>query len=84
MKQPDALTPKQLTANATGAVAEWLTERKNRRALPHRLERCGYVSVRNPDAADGYWVIVGTRQPVYAKASLSQPEQVRAARILAA
>jgi hypothetical protein len=84
MKQPDALTPKQLTASATGATAERLTERKNRRALPHRLERCGYVSVRNPDAADGYWVIGGSRQPVYAKASLSQQEQLRAAKELAA
>jgi hypothetical protein len=74
-------------------VAEWIsaTERRERglapttgthRALPHRLERCGYVSVRNPDASDGYWVIGGSRQPVYAKASLSQQEQLRAARNL--
>ena len=27
--------------------------RKNRRAIPHRLERCGYVSVRNPESKDG-------------------------------
>jgi hypothetical protein len=84
MKQPDALTPKQLMASATGATTEWLMERKNRRALPHRLERCGYVSVRNPDAGDGYWVIGGSRQPVYAKASLPQPEQLRAAKSLKA
>ena len=30
---PEALTIKQLIAAATGAVAEWLTERKNRRAF---------------------------------------------------
>jgi len=82
MKQPDALTPKQLLASATGAAAEWLMERRNRRALPHRLERCGYVSVRNPDATDGYWVINSSRQPVYAKASLSQQDQLRAAKRL--
>ena len=55
--KPAALTVKQLIAAAKGATAEWLSERKNRRALPHRLERCGYVSVRNPEAKDGIWKI---------------------------
>src|SRR5262245_43950401 len=32
-----------------GEIAKWLLDSRNRRALPHRLERCGYVSVRNPD-----------------------------------
>jgi hypothetical protein len=67
---PDVLTVKQLTAVAMGESAEWLTDRRNRRALPHRLERCGYVSVRNPNAGDGLWKIKGARQAVYAKASL--------------
>ena len=71
MGNPDALTPNQLTAKATGGTAEWLVETKNRRALPHRLERCGYIPVRNPDAQDGYWIIKGTRQPIYAKGTLS-------------
>ena len=26
---------------------EWLDDRKNRRAIPHRLEKCGYSPVRN-------------------------------------
>ena len=39
--------------------------RKNRRALPHRLERCGYVSVQNPDNKQGVWVLKGERQVVY-------------------
>ena len=71
---PDVLTLKQLIAAAAGETAEWLMERKNRRALPHRLERCGYVSVRNLDAKDGYWSMKGERQAVYAKASLSVAE----------
>jgi hypothetical protein len=31
--------------------------RKNRRAIPHRLEKCGYVPVHNPTADDGLWKI---------------------------
>jgi hypothetical protein len=76
---PSALYLKQLIDKATGDIAEWLINRKNRRAIPHRLERCGYVSVRNPDAKDGYWVINGTRQSVYAKSSLSMSDQLAAA-----
>src|SRR5262249_2340162 len=33
---PDVLTVKQLTAAAEGAFAEWMMDRKNRRAIPHR------------------------------------------------
>jgi hypothetical protein len=79
---PDATTPNYLTAKATGRTADWLMEPKNRRALPHRLERCGYVAVRNPDAKDGYWVIGGTRQPIYAKNALLTRDRVVAARKL--
>jgi hypothetical protein len=77
---PDALTVKQLAAGATGEAAEWLMDRRFRRALPHRLERCGYVSVHNPDAKDGVWKIKSGRQPIYAKASLSLSDQIAAAR----
>jgi hypothetical protein len=81
---PDAMTIKQLTAGATGAAAEWLLDRGSRRALPHRLERCGYVSVNNPDSKDGVWKIKGVRQTVYAKASLNLRAQTAAARKLGA
>jgi Family of unknown function (DUF5906) len=80
---PDALTPAQLIAKAPGATAEWLMERKNRRAIPHRLESCGYVSVRNDVAKDGYWRIDGARQPVYARSSLPIKDRLRAASKLA-
>ena len=79
MGSPNALTPKRLIAAATGAATEWLTDRRTRRVIPHRLERCGYVSVRNMDAKDGYWIVDGTRQPVYAKATLPVAERYRAA-----
>jgi hypothetical protein len=81
---PDALTVNQLIANAKGGITEWLMDRKNRRALPHRLERCGYVSVRNPDAKDGLWKLKDARQVIYVKASLSPTEAIEAARKLAA
>ena len=80
---PDALTPKQLIAAASGEAAEWLMDRKNRRALPHRLERCGYISVHNNMSKDGYWVIKGTRQPVYARRDLPTTDQWIAATKLA-
>jgi hypothetical protein len=79
---PDALTLKILIAAAEGDFGLWLMERKNRRALPHRLERCGYVSVNNPDAKDGLWKIEGARQVVYGKASLAFGERIRVARKL--
>jgi len=77
---PDAMTVKQLIAAATGPAAEWLSDNRSRRALPHRLERCGYVSVHNPDAKDGVWKIKGARQWIYAKTRLSLRDQLAAAR----
>jgi hypothetical protein len=79
---PDALTVKQLTEKATGSFVDWLLERKNRRAFPYRFERCGYVSVRNPDAKDGLWKLKGERQVIYAKASLTPAEAIEAGRKL--
>jgi uncharacterized protein DUF5906 len=81
---PRAVTVKQLTAAARGETAEWLMDRKNRRALPHRLERCGYAAVKNPDAKDGLWKIKDERQVVYAKTSLSSAEAQATALQLAA
>ena len=82
LSNPAALHLKLLIAAATGDIAEWLMNRKNRRALPHRLERCGYVSVRNPEAKDGMWKSKGERQIIYAKASLTPQERMAAARKL--
>jgi hypothetical protein len=84
LKNPDALTLKHLIAVATGSAAEWLLDRRNRRALPHRMERCGYVSTRNPDAKDGLWKLGRERQVVYAKASLSPKDQLAAVQKLKA
>jgi hypothetical protein len=79
---PAAVTPAQLIVAATGEAADWLMDRRNRRTIPHRLERCGYSCVRNENARDGYWVVNGTRQPIYAKNTLSTQDRLAAAREL--
>ncbi|HYV32217.1 MAG TPA: hypothetical protein VEO53_14075, partial [Candidatus Binatia bacterium] len=63
---------------AAGETAEWLMNRGNRRALPHRMERCGYTSVRS-SRQDGLWRVNGVRQAIYARVSLSPLERRAAA-----
>jgi|AmaraimetFIIA100_FD_contig_101_753895_length_1828_multi_4_in_0_out_0_2 hypothetical protein len=79
MGNPYATTLLRIADMASGEVQIWINDRKNRRAIPHRLERCGYVPVRNPDADDGLWKIHGKRQVIYAKAELSPRDQYAAA-----
>jgi hypothetical protein len=55
------LTLTQMAGRAAGDFAEWLRDRKNARRIPHRLEACGYVAVRNDAAKDGLWKIDGKR-----------------------
>ena len=69
--QPAAVTLIQLVAKAPGGLEDWLLDRKNRRTIPHRLEHCGYVPVRNDDAEDGLFKIRKRRQVVYGRADLS-------------
>ena len=76
------VTLAQIQTAATDPFADWLGDRKNRRIIPHRLEPCGYVPVRNPTAADGLWKINGRRQAIYAQAALSLRAQIDAARRL--
>jgi hypothetical protein len=79
LRRPAAVSLGRLQTEAKGSIAgsqsigDWINDRKNRRAIPGRLERCGYVAVRNPDAADGLWVIGGRRQAVYGNSTLISP-----------
>jgi hypothetical protein len=58
LDNPSVLTLEHLIAATTDkSFEEWLSDRKNRRAIPHRLESAGYVPVRNPDADSGLWRI---------------------------
>jgi hypothetical protein len=82
MGWPDATTLEKIAFRADAETAIWLRDRKNRRILPHRLDKCGYVPVRNDDASDGLWRIGGKRQAIYAKANLAPREQIAAARRL--
>jgi hypothetical protein len=60
----------------------FLRDRRNARSIPHRLESCGYVAVRNDAAQDGVWKIDGRRQIIYAQAGLSIRDRILAARKL--
>jgi Family of unknown function (DUF5906) len=75
MGNPEVVTLAKIIARAQGGLFEWLADRKNRRAIPHRMESCGYLPIRNDAAKDGYW-------KVYARSDLSVSDQLRAARSL--
>lgn len=79
---PLAFTLTRLQTAATGDLVIWLTERKNRRLIPHRLETCGYTPVRNNFAKDGLWKISGARQVIYAKSDLPAGERLKAAQTI--
>jgi hypothetical protein len=80
---PDAVTISAISAKASGDFGSWIRDRKNRRAIPQRMERCQYGPVRNNDAADGLWKIQEKRQVVYAKAAMPIRDRHRAASKLA-
>lgn len=82
LERPAATTLIRVTNQATGDFEAWIKDRKNRRAIPHRLEKCGYCPVRNDLADDGLWKINGKRQVVYADSSLPLAAQLKAARAL--
>jgi hypothetical protein len=79
---PDATTLTRIIGQATNEFLAWITDRKNRRQIPYRMEQCGYVPVRNDAAEDGLWKIYGKRQVIYAKSRLSPQERIAAAKRL--
>jgi Family of unknown function (DUF5906) len=76
---PDAITLDRIVSTADAELGTWLRDRKSRRMIPHRLEDCGYVPVRNDGAKDGLWKIGDRRQAIYAKADLSVRDRIAAA-----
>jgi hypothetical protein len=89
---PNAFTLAMILTKSTGDLDDWLRDRRNRRTIPHRLEKCRYVPVRNPYADDGLWKAtkiasggqkVSSRQVIYAKAALSPQDRLSAAEELA-
>ena len=81
---PSAVTIENLTTYACEELRTFLQDRRNRRALPHRLESVGYVSVRNDVAADGLWRVLGRRVAVYGRKHDTFADRMRAARLLTA
>jgi hypothetical protein len=79
MGNPFATTLSAISEKALGDISEWLSNRKNRRAIPYRLDKCGYVAVRNEAADDGLWKVNGARQVIYAKKDLTIHDRLRAA-----
>ena len=78
----NAVTLEMIVAKATGGLEEWLSDRKNRRVIPHRLETCGYIPVRNSAAEDGLFRFAAADRP-FTPRRLSQGERLRAAYALA-
>jgi hypothetical protein len=76
---PKATTIDEIAGKAEGDFFLWIKDRKNRRAIPHRLESCGYVPVRNDAAKDGLWKVKDARQVIYVKADLPLSDQLKAA-----
>jgi hypothetical protein len=78
----------EMVANAAfdaGAIdfSAWLKDRKNSRAVRHKLDKAGWVATRNPDRQDGLWRVNGRRCAVYARRELSIRDAVQAAANLA-
>jgi hypothetical protein len=95
LERPDAVTLQGIINKASeiavkdedgredkNSLSAWLKERKNRRAIPHRLEKCKYVSVPNPYAKDGLWKRNGARQMIYGPTRLSPADRLKAAQRL--
>jgi hypothetical protein len=84
LRNPPVVTTARIANEASGEFQLWLRDRKNRRMIPHRLEQCGYVPVRNDTAKDGLWKIRGARQAVYGRATMTRHDQLKAATDLTA
>jgi hypothetical protein len=76
---PNAVTLVQIKNNTNSTeFHEWLSDRKNARKIPHRMEACGYEPMRNKDADDGLWKISGKRQVIYVKRELNEHDRHKA------
>jgi hypothetical protein len=80
---PPAITINCLIASASLDLSTFLRERKNQKAVSHRITAAGYSVARNDVAKDGLWVVAGARKTIYAKTSLSVADRVSEAGKLA-
>jgi hypothetical protein len=78
--RPEATTIASIAlATADEDFRLFLTDRRNSRKIPHRLEQCGYAPVRNDGAADGLFKVNRKRCVVYARHDLTPRDQKVAA-----
>lgn len=82
IEEPDAFIISRIATIADAELGTWIRDRKNRRLIPHRLERCGYVPMRNDYADDGLWKLNDKRQVIYVKSTLSISDRFKAAKDL--
>jgi len=83
LKRPNVITLALLKQQASmkfPEFADWLSDRRNRRQIPYRIEAAGYEPVRNDASKDGLWVISERRQVAYARAELSVRDRIQAVR----
>jgi hypothetical protein len=81
---PEALTVEMLADPPTPEdFRAWLKDRRVRPRIPHRLEACGYVTLRNPEPKDGLWIVNRRRCVIYVQTQLTPTQQLTAARALA-
>jgi len=76
--RPDVVTIEKIKAHAADGLRGWLSDRRNARTINHRFERCGYEVIR-AHSNEGRWIIDRTRQVVFAKKSLTKPQQYQEA-----
>jgi hypothetical protein len=81
---PAALTLTMLRSHADSGPNDlhtWLADRRNRRAIPHRLASCGYLPCLS-GTKDGFWIINGRREAVYGRHDLTTAQRFTAATAL--
>jgi len=81
---PRAVTLSMLRWHADGGFYAWLQDRKYARAVPHRLESCGYERVSNPQTKDGMWKLPDGRVNIYCRSELSLADRIGSAQDLVA
>ena len=76
LKRPAVCSLNTIVTHEAAARMEWLLDRKLRRTIPHRMERCGYVPVRNPNSKQGLWTISERRVTIYGRTDLKPGRSV--------
>ena len=80
--KPPALTLDHLKLQRRAGTGALARRPANRRALPHRLEECGYVRVQNRYSKQGLWRVNNKKQAIYARSDLCAADRLTAAKAM--